>query len=345
MPPFRRDFDAARDPYTARNALGILDAGGSGGGAPDSAEYITGSADATLTNERVLTNTATVTWDLSTAGQAKANATGFGNVSNSGIITSGYLAQWNDPTHISAVPIGGLGLQPFDNTLNQLSAYNTNGLLTQTATDTFTGRTITGPAAGITVSNGSGVAGDPTLALADDLAALEALAGTNTIYYRSGTSAWTAVTIAGSMTFSGGSLAAYGGQLPGTSTNDNAATGNVGEYLTGTFSSTVNLVASTITNLMSVSNVPAGDWDAWAYALWQPASTLSCEMEITTTSASLTGIPLNGYRTSNPPAGNFCYEINHRRLSLSATTTVYLVARCGGACPVLNGFVALRRRR
>ena len=31
--------------------------------------------DPTLTNDRVLTDTATVTWDLATAGQVKANAT------------------------------------------------------------------------------------------------------------------------------------------------------------------------------------------------------------------------------------------------------------------------------
>ena len=72
--PFRRQFDAARDPYAARNALGITGTGGSGGGAPTDAEYIVAVDDPTLTNDRVLTNTATVTWDLATAGQVKANA-------------------------------------------------------------------------------------------------------------------------------------------------------------------------------------------------------------------------------------------------------------------------------
>jgi hypothetical protein len=38
------------------------------------------------------------------------------------------------------------------------------------------------------------------------LAALEALAGTNTIYYRSGTDTWSAVTIGGLLSFSGGTL-------------------------------------------------------------------------------------------------------------------------------------------
>lgn len=55
--------------------------------------------------------------------------------------------------------------QPLDSTLTALAAYNTNGLLTQTAADTFTGRTITGTAGQITVSNGDGVSGNPTLSL------------------------------------------------------------------------------------------------------------------------------------------------------------------------------------
>lgn len=52
-----------------------------------------------------------------------------------------------------------------DATLIALAAYNTNGLVTQTAADTFTGRTITGTASQIAVSNGNGVSGNPTLSL------------------------------------------------------------------------------------------------------------------------------------------------------------------------------------
>lgn len=53
-----------------------------------------------------------------------------------------------------------------------------------------------------------------------DLDALSALTGTNTIYYRSGTSTWSAVTMGGNMTFSGGVLnsSAGGGGAPTNAT-------------------------------------------------------------------------------------------------------------------------------
>lgn len=47
--------------------------------------------------------------------------------------------------------------------LNALAAYNTNGLITQTAANTYTGRTITGTASRLSVTNGDGVSGNPTL--------------------------------------------------------------------------------------------------------------------------------------------------------------------------------------
>src|SRR5580765_4998459 len=53
-----------------------VDAHSSSGAAPVDAEYITSTANVTLTSERVLTDTATVTWDRTVAGQIKANSAG-----------------------------------------------------------------------------------------------------------------------------------------------------------------------------------------------------------------------------------------------------------------------------
>jgi hypothetical protein len=59
--------------------------------------------------------------------------------------------------------------QPLDSTLTSLASYNTNGLITQTAADTFTGRTITGTSNEITVTDGNGVSGNPTLSIPTSL--------------------------------------------------------------------------------------------------------------------------------------------------------------------------------
>lgn len=82
---------------------------------------------------------------------------------------------------------------------NDLAAYeglSSTGMVARTGDGTAAVRTITAPAAGITVSNGDGVSGNPTLALANDLAALEGLASTGVIV-RTGDGTATTRTITG----------------------------------------------------------------------------------------------------------------------------------------------------
>lgn len=64
----------------------------------------------------------------------------------------------------AAAVLTTIGAQPLDATLTAFAAYNTNGILTQTAADTFTGRTIAGTSP-VQVSNGNGVAGNPTISV------------------------------------------------------------------------------------------------------------------------------------------------------------------------------------
>jgi len=67
----------------------------------------------------------------------------------------------------------------------------TSGSIHRTGSGTYASRTLTAPAAGITVTNGDGVAGNPTLVLANDLAAVEGLATTG-IVRRTSTDTWSA---------------------------------------------------------------------------------------------------------------------------------------------------------
>jgi hypothetical protein len=119
-------------------------------------------------------------------------------------------------TTLGLVP--GMNVQAFDSDLAALAANASTGLWSVTGSGTGSVRTITAPAAGITVSNGGGVAGNPTLALADDLSALEGLSGTG-IARRTGTSAWsTGTAVANSELATMGGFTFKGNNTSGSAT-------------------------------------------------------------------------------------------------------------------------------
>lgn len=90
----------------------------------------------------------------------------------------------------------GTNVQAFDADLSALAALNSTGLAARTASNTWAQRTLQAPAAGITITNPAGVAGDPTFALANDLAALEGLS-TNGLVTRTSDGNATTRTITG----------------------------------------------------------------------------------------------------------------------------------------------------
>jgi hypothetical protein len=106
----------------------------------------------------------------------------------------------------------GSGITASDNTtktnvaldadLNALADLATTGFATRTASNTWTTRSLSQPAAGLTISNSDGVAGNPSFALANDLAALEGLSSSG-IAARTGSDTWAIRTILGSTSTAG----------------------------------------------------------------------------------------------------------------------------------------------
>ena len=72
----------------------------------------------------------------------------------------------------------GTNVQAYDATLSALAAYNTNGILVQTAADTFVGRTIVAGSDQIAVAFGDGVSGNPTIDLQEHNIDLNDVGGT-----------------------------------------------------------------------------------------------------------------------------------------------------------------------
>lgn len=71
-----------------------------------------------------------------------------------------------------------------------------NGIIAKTGFGDVSTRTLQQPAAGVTITNPAGIAGDPTFALANDLAALEGLASTG-FAVRTGADTWAQRAVAG----------------------------------------------------------------------------------------------------------------------------------------------------
>jgi hypothetical protein len=94
------------------------------------------------------------------------------------------------------ISLASLLISGLDIDLQSIAALTGTGILSRTADDTWSLRSLVAPAAGITITNPGGVAGNQTFSLANDLAALEGLSSTG-IAVRSTADTWVQRSIAG----------------------------------------------------------------------------------------------------------------------------------------------------
>lgn len=146
----------------------------------------------------------------------------------------------------------------------------------------------------------------------------------------------------------------------GTNTNDDAAAGFVGELITSTVvvGSAVSLSTGVAANITSIS-LTAGDWDVSGVADFNPAATTSIAgltAGLGTTSATLLGQAGGGgvgtdplvslfQATEVPGANVVALGLPPVRVSLSATTTIYFVAKAAFTVSTLSVFGTIRARR
>lgn len=127
---------------------------------------VTAGAGLTKTGNQLDIGTAAVTRIVVNADNLDLGQPVIGGSGAAASITKVTVDVYGRVTNTGAATAADVGAQASDATLTALAAYNTNGILVQTAADTFVGRTIVaGGAATIAVTNGSGVAGNPTLEL------------------------------------------------------------------------------------------------------------------------------------------------------------------------------------
>jgi hypothetical protein len=143
------------------------------------------------------------------------------------------------------------------------------------------------------------------------------------------------------------------GQVPGTATNDNATAGNVGELVSQTVAqgSAVTLTTATPANITSVS-LTAGDWDCNAVAGRTFGATTSLTImktSLNTTTAAdgtiATGTMVQWSTPAIVPVTDTTQQIGNVRFSLTATTSVFLVADDTFTISTNKGYGFLRCRR
>ena len=140
----------------------------------------------------------------------------------------------------------------------------------------------------------------------------------------------------------------------GTTTNDDAAAGSVGELILGTLdvSTPVSLTNATNADIVSIS-LTAGDWDVEGLIGFSSGATTNITQLFAWSSSTSATLPASTLyvKQQSPTAGvvvganTQSFTIPFLRLSLASTTTVYLSARASFTISTLSAYGRIQARR
>ena len=147
----------------------------------------------------------------------------------------------------------------------------------------------------------------------------------------------------------------FTGQLigKGTATNDSAAAGYIGEYVSSAVTSTTAASSTGTTSDLTSISLTAGDWDARLQGHWR-VNALVADVLIgigTASGDNQTGLIVGSNSATQTQtfiaSGVQSQTVAPYRVSLSATATIYYKYSSDftGAAPDLRGIIAARRVR
>lgn len=232
-----------------------------------------------------------------------------------------------------AINAGGLqaGLDATAGVVTSFPATTISGVLSLAAADNATGDFDT------TISNATAVGQTQVISIPDSGAA---------------TGDFILSTAAATQSLSAVSFSTTTG-IVGTTTNDDAAAGSVGQLISSVIASgsAVSLTTATNADVTSIS-LTAGDWDVWGNISFIPSGATNItdgRSWISVTSVTIPDSSLYSLVTYGPAGAVVAFPFGSTppsfRLSLSGTTTVYLSVRAGFTVSTLTGCGGIYARR
>lgn len=137
------------------------------------------------------------------------------------------------------------------------------------------------------------------------------------------------------------------GGIVGTTTNDNAGAGKVGELISSVIASGSPVsFTSTVTKDLTSISLTAGDWDVSGNIYFSATTVLAANVWISATSATLPDTSLRALVATTAGASALSVCAPYFRASLSGTTTIYISgdATSTGTLTGVGGIYARRVR-